>query len=534
MSIDRRFLLKGAAAYGLSLPLSQGLHAQTAPSVQKTLRMVKQGDLRVFDPIWTTANITADHGTQIFDTLFSLDADYKPQPQMVGRWNVSDDKLTYTFELRDGLGWHDGTPVKAADCVASIRRWGQVDPGGRAIMARASDISKKDDKTFVIVLKEPFPLLIDVMAKLSPPCLFIMREKDAEKPASEQVTSNIGSGPFIFNQALARPGASFTYDRNPHYVARSESPSGLAGGKVAKVDRVVWNNIADAQTAMSALQAGEVDYIAAVNTDLIPALEQDPNIKIEILMRGGYDAYIRMNFLQKPFNNPKVRQAVLHAIDQESLMRAAFGDPKYYKSLVSIFGNETLYTNDENTGWFTKGGNLAKATELVKSSGYAGEKVVLLHTTNIPWMNDAALVVASQLRKIGLNVELASSDWGGVVTRRNNKGPVTEGGWSMFLSSDSDFSRSDPLASSFLQANGEQAWYGWPQNEAYEALRAEWPRTTSVEDRKVLARKMQNEWWNFVGAINLGQQLIPSAYRRNVSGFLSVPGIVPVWNVSKS
>ncbi|TIO11474.1 MAG: ABC transporter substrate-binding protein, partial [Mesorhizobium sp.] len=104
--------------------------------------MVKPTDLRVFDPIWTATNITADHGAAIYDTLFSFDSKFMPQPQMVGKWGVSDDKKTYTFELRDGLGWHDGTPVTAADCVASLRRWGQVAPGGQLIMARASDVSK--------------------------------------------------------------------------------------------------------------------------------------------------------------------------------------------------------------------------------------------------------------------------------------------------------------------------------------------------------------------------------------------------------
>src|SRR6185437_6674455 len=200
----------------------------------------------------------------------------------------------------------------AADCVASIRRWGAVDGGGQAIMARAADISKKDDKTFVITLKQPFGLLLDELAKPVTRCCFMMREKDASKPATEQVSENIGSGPFIFNQGLAKPGASFTYDRNPKYVPRAEPPSGLAGGKVVKVDRLFWQNIADEQTAMAALQNAEIDFYETPPLDLIGQLQSDPNIKVEVLNKQGNIVILRMNWLHRPFSEQKARQALLY------------------------------------------------------------------------------------------------------------------------------------------------------------------------------------------------------------------------------
>ncbi|TIO11883.1 MAG: hypothetical protein E5X86_35540 [Mesorhizobium sp.] len=284
MEISRREVLKVGLAAGTAVSIPSVLRAQTSGA--RTVRMVKQTDLRVFDPIWTATNITADHGAAIYDTLFSFDSKFMPQPQMVGKWGVSEDKKTYTFELRDGLGWHDGTPVTAADCVASLRRWAQVAPGGQLIMARASDVSKKDEKTFVIALKEPLGVLIDLLADLTPPCLFIMREKDSNRPATEQVTSTIGSGPFKFNEALSKPGASYTYDRNEKYVPRKEPSDGLAGA-----------------------------------ADLYSSVESDPNLELQVLDRAGWDAVVRMNFLQSPFNNVKARQAILHLIDQEAFMR---------------------------------------------------------------------------------------------------------------------------------------------------------------------------------------------------------------------
>jgi len=531
MTISRRDLAKAGLAAGATASIPSVLRAQTAPTDVQTVRMVMESDLRVFDPVWTTATITANHALAIYDTLFSLDSQFKPQPQMVGKWSISDDKRTYTFQLRDGLGWHHGTPVTAADCVASIRRWAQVDTGGQLIMARIKDISKKDDKTFTITLKEPLGVLIDMLAKVGSP--FIMREKDANRPATEQVSANIGSGPFKFNHALAKPGVSFTYDRNEKYVPRNEPADGFAGGKIVKVERVIWENISDAQTAFAALQAGEVDFLQTVPFDLLPTLEGNSKVTVQVLDKTGNDRYMRMNFLQKPFDNVKARQAMLHLIDQEAFMRATVPNEKYWNTVTSLFGNNTPYSNDENTGWFKKGGDPEKAKLLLKEAGYKGEKVVILDPTNVTIAHNSAQLLAAMLRKIGVNAELASSDWGGVVTRRANKGPVDEGGWSIFISSNSGFEDSDPIGNIALAANGEKAWYGWPKSDEYEALRAKWVDVETLEERQSLARKMQAEWWDFVGSVQVGQIFTPSARNSKLIGLISMPGLIPMWNMRK-
>lgn len=434
MTISRRHLIKASLAAGTAFSTPSLLCAQTAPTAARIVHMAMGVDLRIFDPVFSAASITGSHALAIYDVLFATDSKFRPRPQMVGKWGVSDDKKTYTFELRDGLGWHDGTAVTAADCVASIRRGAQVAPGGQLIMERTRDISKRDDKTFTIALKEPLGLLVDLLAQLETPCLFIMREKDANRPATEQVTANIGSGPFKFNQALAKPGASFTYDRNEKYVPRNEPPDGLAGGKIVKLDRVIWNNIADPQTAFSALQAGEIDFLQSPPMDLLSQIDGDPNLELQILDKTGRDVYVRINFLQPPFDNVKARQAMLHLIDQEAFVRVLSPDPKYRRPLTSIFGNDTPYSNDENTGWNKKGGDLERARHLFSEAGYAGEKVVILDPTNGGPFQDASQLLAAELRKVGVNAELAPMDWGGLLTRRANNGPGESGGWNIFIS----------------------------------------------------------------------------------------------------
>src|SRR3954469_8330969 len=304
MPTTRRDFVQGtlAATALTAVPRTAG----SQPSRARTIRAVMQGDLRSLDPIWTTANITAYHGAMIYDTLFALDGDQRTQPQMVGKFGVSDDKLTHTFELRDGLKFHDGAAVTADDVVASIRRWAARDGGGQHMMLRVKDIAKKDDKTFTIALKEPYGLVVDLMAKTTTPLLFIMRKKEAETDPMQQVTTYIGSGPFTCNQDQTKQGARYVYDKNPNYVPRQDAPTGLAGGKVVKVDRVIYDNM-DQMTGVAAIQAGEIDFFELPPIDLLDQLEGDKNIKVEVLNQTGNVGWIRLNFLHPPFNNVDAR-----------------------------------------------------------------------------------------------------------------------------------------------------------------------------------------------------------------------------------
>ncbi|MER9356313.1 ABC transporter substrate-binding protein [Mesorhizobium sp. M0514] len=530
MTISRRNLFKTGIAVGAAFSMPSVLRAQTTATEARTVRMVKVSVPSVFDPVVSTSQDTTDHAAAIYDTLFSLDSKFMPRPQMVGKWGASDDRKTFTFELRDGLSWHDGNPVIAADCVASIRRWAQIRPEGQFMMTRVKDISKKDDKTFTIALKEPLGLLPNFLANL----LYVMREKDADKSASEAVATNIGSGPFKFNQAAARPGDSLTYDRNDKYVPRQEPVDGLAGGKIVKVDRVILENIRDAQTAVAALQAGEIDYYETPPADLFPVIESDPGLDLQVLYRYGQDFFLRINCLQKPFDNVKARQAVLHLVNQEAFLQVLSSDPKYTNTVTSFFGSGNLASNDENTGWFKKGGDPEKAKQLFMEAGYAGEKVVILQPTDWAEGNNTSQVLADALRKVGVNSELAPSDWGGLVARRSNKGPIEDGGWSIFITSDTDFARGEPMTSSHLALNGEKAWFGWPHSEEYEALRAKWTDVETVDERKALARKMQGVAWDYVPEVLLGQFTAPIARRKTLTGLIGMPDIVPLWNMEKA
>src|ERR1700754_4402122 len=326
----------------------------------KTITAVMHSDLRIIDPGFTTAYITRDHGYMVYDTLLATDSNFKIQPQMAD-WKVSDDKLTYTFTLRDGLKWHDGTPVTAEDCVASLQRWGKRDGMGQKLMDFTASIEATDAKTITLKLKEPYGLVLETIGKPSSVVPFMMPKRVAETPADQQIADQTGSGPFKFVKSEFQPGVKAVFEKNADYVPRKEPSSWTAGGKVVKVDRVEWVTMPDSQTAVNALQSGDIDFMEVPPWDLLPALESNPDLKVETLNKFGYQTLGRMNFLYPPFDNPKIRRAAFLAMNQKDVLDALVGNPKYYKICGAFFICDTPFATDVGSETLVKGSGMAEA-----------------------------------------------------------------------------------------------------------------------------------------------------------------------------
>ena len=531
MSYFARVFKTAAAAAALAVFLVPTTgRAEAGPT---TLRFIPQADLRSIDPIWTTAYVTRNFGYLVFDTLFSLDKDFKPQPQMVHRWTVSDDKLTYRFTLRDGLKWHDGQPVRAADCVASLERWGKRDTLGQKLMDAVGEIRAIDDKTFTISLKSPFPLILDALGKLSSNVPFMMPERLAKTDAYQQIPEAIGSGPFKFVKEEWVPGNKAVFVKNTDYVPREEAPSFAAGGKVAKVDRVEWLYIPDTTTAAAALNAGEADWYEQPPADLVPVFAANKDIVVATVDPLGNQGVLRFNQLQPPFNNPKMREAVLNLVDQKDYMGAAAGDPKYWKTCAALFGCGTPFETNAGADALLNGPNPAKAKALIQEAGYKGEKIVLLSATDQPIVHGQALVTLAALRGAGLNVELQANDWGTLITRRASKEPIDKGGWNIFHTWGSAPDFFSPAVNIGIRGNGDKAWFGWPTDDKIETLIDAWFKAPDLATQKKLVADIQVEaYTNEIAYVPTGQFVVPTAYRRNLDGIIIAP-VVFLWNVEK-
>ena len=304
-----------------------------------TLRFIPQADLVVLDPMWTTAYVTRNHGFMVFDTLFGQDAQYRASPQMLEGAATADDGKRWTLTLRDGLRFHDGEPVRARDCVASIKRWGRRDAFGGALLAATDEVSAADDRTIVFRLKRPFPLLPEALAKTPGYNPVMMPERLAATDPFTAVTEMVGSGPYRFVADERVPGARAVYARFEGYLPRTGGTAdGTAGPKVAHFDRVVWTTIPDPTTAAQALMNGEQDWWDYASVDLMPALIKARGVKVVVQEPSGQLSLLRMNHLQPPFDNPKIRQALVGAINQEDVVTAVVGtDPAMWHTGAGFF-----------------------------------------------------------------------------------------------------------------------------------------------------------------------------------------------------
>jgi len=525
MQLNRIFSRLAAGLVLLAaVPLAQ-------PAAAQTLKMVAHSDLKVLDPIWTTAFITRNHGYMVYDVLFARDEQMRVQPQMIDKYTLSADRMTYTFTLRDGLEWHDGQPVTAEDCVASIKRWAARDALGQQMMASVGEMKPVDAKTFTIVLKEPFGLVIEALAKPSSNVPFMMPKRVAETDPFKQIDDYTGSGPFIFKKDEWKPGEKVVYVKNTKYKPRPEAPSMLAGGKIVKVDRLEWIAISDPMTAVNALINGEIDLIEAPVPDLFPLLKADKNIAMFGWNALGSQIIMRLNHLHPPFNNQKARQAAMYAIAQEDFLKAQVGDPEIYRVCNAPLVCGSAY--EKSYGNLLIKPDFEKARQLLKESGYDGTPVVMMQATDLLSANQLPPVGKQALEKAGFKVDLQALDWQTVVSRRAKKEPPAQGGWNIFYTTTVTVDADNPASNSFASGACDKAWFGWPCDPEMEKLRAAYARETDPAKQKELAMAVQDRIMDQGTYIVIGQYKAFGAYRKErVSGWLAGP--VPVmWNVQK-
>lgn len=511
--------------------LAVGLMAGGLAQAEKVLRVNMHSDLKIVDPIWTTAYMSRNYGYMVYDTLFAINTKGEVKPQMVDTYTVSDDGLTYDFTLRSGLLFHDDQPVTSADVIASIKRWGAKDAMGQKMMGFVAEMSETGDNAFQFKLNEPTGLILQALGKPSSNVPFIMPARVAATPPGDQITEYVGSGPYVFLEEEWKPGDKAEFAKFEKYVPRDEPGDGLAGGKHVHVDKVVWKVIRDQQTKMNALSKGEIDVIESPAHDLLPLMEADPNIQLVDLNPFGNQYTFRYNQLHPPFNDPKVRQALLYAFDQEEFLYAAIGDEKYFKLCKAMFICGTPIASE--MGFEDKlEGNLAKAKELIAESSYDGTPLILMHPTDLAVLEPLPPVAKDIMEKIGLKVDMQAMDWQTLVGRRNKREAPADGGWNAFITSWNSVDNASPLSTPFLNAACDKALFGWPCDDQIQALRDDFSREPDPARQLEIVEKLQTRVSEAPTHIHLGQWYQPAAIGKNISG-APVSPVSAFWGYKK-
>ena len=519
----RTNLIAAAAAIALSI-------GWLTASAGETLRVATEAGLKGTNPFWTTAYITRNHGYMVYDTLFALDEAFEVQPQMVDTWTVSEDSRIYTFTLREGLTWHDGDPVTAEDCIASIKLWGERDSLGRRLARAIRSLDVVDERTFSLTLVQPKTDVLEALAKLSSNVPFMLKAEHATKNAFSALDEVVGSGPFRFVAREWKPGKKAVYARNEAYVPREEPASGAAGGKVVKVDRVEWIRYSKPSRARKALLAGKIDIWEAPPGAELRRLQGREDIVVQALDQVGKQGWIRMNHLRTPFSDPKVRLAFLYAVDQEEYLRAITTWKDHYEACPGFFtckganatlaGSEPLATVD-----------IERAKALLGESSYAGEKVVLMKPKGFHSLAAAADVTAQTLQRIGMRVDVQEVNWGTLTERRALKGKAGKKGWHLFPTSFEALDAASPLTNIGV-SSGDGAWFGWPKDPLISAMIESYEGKVDAAKRQASLVKLHQRLFEGIPYVNFGQWFGPTAWRKEVSGLLE--SAIPLyWNISK-
>lgn len=512
MTTRRGFLAGMASAIGMPAIA----RAQNA----SVLRFAPQSDVAILDPIMSVSYVTRNHALLIFDTLYGADEHNRAQPQMVEGHRIERDGLEWTLTLREGLRFHDGSPVLARDVVASLKRWWKRDNVGQVLAATTDELSAISDRAVRFRLKQPFPMLPDALGKFGTNTAVIMPERLAMTDATTQVTEMVGSGPYRFVPDERVPGDRLVYAKFADYVPRQGGPtSALAGPKQAHFDRVEWRVMPDVATAAAALQTGEIDWWEQPASDYWDLLGANKDVALDLIDPFGSAGVLRFNFLQAPTSNVLVRQAALAAISQRDVMTAVIGeDPKRWKDKVGYFLPGTPMASATGLDAIKEPPDRDAARRLLKEAGYNGEPLVYLVPGDIATIKAQGEVVTDALTQAGFNIDMQMMDWGTVLARANNRQGPDKGGWHLVGTFTAGVGLLNPSSNNFLRGSGASAIFGWSDIPRLEELRMDWFRAPDEKAQAAICNEIQRVAFDTMPYAPTGLYFQPTAYRRSLTG----------------
>ncbi len=361
-----------------------------------TLTAAIAGEPDQLDPQKSTAYFSFEVLENVFDTLVEPDANLEMRPALAESWQVSGDQLTWTFHLRPGVSWHDGSPFTASDVVYSYRRIIDEKLANVDKLSAVRDVRAPDPQTVVIEVAHPTPNLLTNLGGFKG--MAIVQRRNVE--TGEIATHPVGTGPFAF--AGRKSGDSITLTANDNYW-----------GGAPKVPGVTFRFISEPSTALSALQAGEIDWTDAIPPQRVEQLKGDDSLHLAVTPSNDY-WYLALNEARKPWNDVRVRQAIAYGIDRESIVQATSYGTATANQLAIPQGNPWYtpydrYRHDEG-----------RARDLLRQAGVGNQNLDMLVTTEYPETVTAAQIIADNLAALGITVSIRTVDFATWLDEQNS------------------------------------------------------------------------------------------------------------------
>lgn len=455
----------------------------------------------------TTVEVT-DPGHHIFENLFNYDASFRPQPMLAAGHEADADGRVWTFTIRQGVPFHDGSIMTMDDVQASFERWTQVSNLGRGLASAVFEVV--DERTFRLHLETPRADLLDGLSDTSQ-ALVIIPASIARAAGAEPLSDPsqwVGTGPYRFERMV--PDQFVLFTRFDDYAARDGEPSGHGGRKEALFAELEYRIVTDVPTRTAALRSGELDVIAAgVSGADKPTLEADPSIAVQVI--PGFQKWGPMfNGASPIFSEPAMRRAVAAALDMEELALAMVGDPDLFDINPSLGFRGSLFFSDVGSeSWNLADPDLAR--QLAADAGYAGEEIVIISTRANVFQDRMATVMQAHMQDAGMNVRI---DWyDGATIRQIRTQPedwdIIPGGWGTTFNP-------SIFAQAFTCASG--SWTGICHDELDE-LFARASRIVDLEERAEVFRELQRVFTEvYVPQAFIGDFMALRAYRADLEG----------------
>jgi peptide/nickel transport system substrate-binding protein len=493
--------------------------ATGAPRRGGTLKVTSQASVKSLDPGFAPAYVTTATSTHIFDQLLDWDSNKTPKPQMVSGWKVSTDGKAYTFTLREGLTFHDGTPVTTDDVLASLARWWNKQAAGKLLKEHMEEggAVRDDDRTFTLKFKQPYGAVID---NLGYPHRYtaIYKKEAAAIPGTEDIGEKnlIGSGPYKL--AKWEVGNRIILERHEAYVPRSEPGDFLAGGQVAYLDSIEWLEIPNEETKIAGLKTGQFDVVDGAALDFFKDLSSNPDISVA--KYPFHQSVLTFQVAVPPTDNPKVRQAILAAIDPEAFM-SSLGDKELWMLCPAVFFCGSPNESKARAELYNQK-NPQKAIDMLKEAGAYGSTIRVMNPTDYATIAPLGQVLKPMLEGIGFKVEMPAMDWATLVSKLN----ATD--YNIFTTWWAHWATPDPITD--VMVAGTSGYGGNYKSERMLQARLRYATATDPVERQKIVDEIQTIYYEDLPKIWLGQFSTIFPHRKWVKNF-SVPAIPTYINV---
>jgi len=503
---SRRSIL--AVVLAITLLAAWPLSAQQSPRRGGVLRIAHVGEPSTFDTHITGGAIPTHVLTNVYEGLFGMDSKFQPRPMLAEHLEVSPDRLTYTFVLRKGVRFHNGKEMTSEDARASLERWGRVNVRGRVVFENVVAVTNPDPYTVVVRLKQPYALFVAEIGSYHSPAAVYPKEVIDEVPPGAPVRRFIGTGPYRIAERL--PDRYIRLERFDGYASRTEPSDGGVGRKNAYFDSIFFIPVPDPATRVAGVQRNEYQFAQNIPSDEYDRLRTNADLA-PYVATIPFGAAVIFNNQAGILSNKKVRQAFQAAVGSDPVMRAAYGPPRFWRLTPGLMPKEHPLHTDAGKELYNQN-NPQRARQLLQESGYKGEPIRWMTTTDFPPMVNAAQVIKPMLERAGFVVDLQVMDWAALVGRR-----VRPDLWDAFSVHIPLFP--DPVLMTPLQAN----FPGWWANRDGQAMLQLLKRHSNPAVRVEIWSRLQKLWYEDAGSLRIGEFFEMHVQRKELKGFFEAP-----------